>query len=148
VLINRCLAIDPCCAMAWQRRGWIAIYRGAGTALADFRRCLSLSGAHDLDRHNILFGISSAHFLAGRYDRAADWAVRGIQQQPSASWAYRIAAPAQALCGRKEEARKSAAMLLRHYPEQMAPMVVASLPMQPEFLARHAEGLEAAGLPV
>jgi adenylate cyclase len=148
VLINRCLAIDPRCTMAWQRLGWIAVYRGADTALANFRRCLSLGGAHDLDRHNTLFGIASAHFLASRYDRAADWALRGIQQQPSAVWAYRIAAPAQALCGRKGEARESVAMLLRRYPDLTASMVVASLPMQPEFLARQAEGMEAAGLPV
>jgi adenylate cyclase len=148
VLINRCLAIDPCCAMAWQRRGWIATYRGIGTALADFRRCVSLGGAHDLNRHNILFGVSSAHLLAGRYDRAADWAVRGIQQQPSATWAYRIAAPAQAFCGRKGDALKSTAMLLRHYPGMTVSAVVASLPNQPDFLARLAEGLEAAGLPL
>src|SRR5262249_35068514 len=115
--------------------------------LADFRRYLSLGG-HDLDRHNTLFGISAAHFLAGRYDRAADWAARGIQQQPSAAWAYRIAAPAQARCGRMADARTSAGLLLRHYPDLTVAAVMAALPMQADFLARHAEGLESAGLPL
>jgi predicted Zn-dependent protease len=82
--------------------------------------CLSLGG-HDLERRNALFGISAAHFRAGRYDRAADWAVKGIKQQPSATWAYRIAAPAQARCGRMADARTSAELLLRHYPDLTVP---------------------------
>lgn len=147
-LTNRCLSIDPYCTMAWQRRGWLATYRGAGAPLADFRRCLALGGGHEADRHNVLFGIATAHFVAGRYDRAADWALRGIQEQPSAAWAYRIAAPAQALCGRRLESRKSAALLLQHNPDQTVSAVVASLPMRPEVLARYAEGLEAAGVPI
>ena len=115
LLIAKCLAIDPCCAMAWQRRGWIAIYRGACTALADFSRCLALD-SHSSDRHNTLFGVSIAHFLAGRYDRAADWALRGIRERPSAVWGYRIAAGAEARCGRVAEARRSAALLSRSIP--------------------------------
>jgi adenylate cyclase len=107
-----------------------------------------LDGPHNRQRHNVLFGISSAHFLAGRYDRAADWAMRGIQERPSATWAYRIAAPAQARCGRVTEARNSAAMLLRCYPDLTVSTVTEALPMQPEFLARHAEGLASAGVPV
>lgn len=39
-------------------------------------------------------------------------------------------------------------MLLRHDPGLTASAVVASLPMQPEFLARHLEGPEAARVPV
>jgi adenylate cyclase len=41
LLIGKCLAVDPYCAMAWQRRGWIATYCGRNTGLADFDRCLS-----------------------------------------------------------------------------------------------------------
>jgi adenylate cyclase len=147
LLIAKCLAIDPYCAMAWQRRGWIATYRSANTALADFSRSLALD-PHGPDKLNSLLGISTAHFLAGRYDQAADWAVRGLQERPSAIWSYRVAAGAQARCGRTAEGRRDAAVLLRQYPDLTVTTVINALPMQAEFLARLAEGLESAGLPV
>jgi hypothetical protein len=66
--------------MAWQRRGWIATYRSKDTSLADFTRCLNLNPS-DPDKSNTLLGVSTAHFLAGRYDEAAEWAVRGVREQ-------------------------------------------------------------------
>lgn len=147
LLIGKCLAVDPYCAMAWQRRGWIATYRGRYTALADFDRSLRL-GSGDPERHNCLLGISSTHFGAGRYDQAAEWAMRGIQERPSALWAYRIAAVAQARCGRQDEARHNTLLLRRQYPDLTVSAIVNAMPMQAEFLARFAEGMETAGLPV
>ncbi len=88
--------------------------------------------------------ISSAHFLAGRYDCT----IRGIPERPSAIWAYRIAAGAQARCGRIAEARYSVFLLLRQFPDLTVPTIINALPMQADFLARFAEGLETAGLPV
>jgi AraC-like DNA-binding protein/tetratricopeptide (TPR) repeat protein len=147
LLIGKCLAIDPYCAMAWQRRGWLAAYRGRYTELSDFDHSLTLGGGN-LERHNTLLGISSMHFGAGRYDQAADWAMRGIRERPSALWAYRVAAVAQALCGRKDEARRSTLLLRRQYPDLTVSTIVSGMPMQAEFLTRFADGMEAAGLPV
>jgi adenylate cyclase len=146
LLIGKCLAIDPYCGMAWQRRGWLATYRGRDTALEDFQRCLALTPS-DPDNSNTLLGISTAHFLAGHYEQAADWAVRGIQERPSATWAYRIAAAAQVRSGRISEARYSTSRLLTGYPDLTIPSVIGALPMTPDFLTRFAEGLEAAGVP-
>jgi TolB-like protein len=146
LLIGKCLAIDPYCAMAWQRRGWLAFYRGRNTALADFGRCLALD-PDGPDRLNSLMGLSCAHFQAGRYDQAADWAVRGVQERPSATWALRIAAQAQQRCGRTAEARHNVALLRRRYPDLTVSSANSAVPMQVEVLARCAESLEAAGLP-
>ena len=146
MLIGKCLAIDPYCAMAWQRRGWLAFYRGRNTALADFGRCLALD-PDGPDRLNSLMGLSCAHFQAGHYDQAADWAVRGIRERPSATWALRIAAQAQQRCGRTAEARHNVALLLRRYPDLTISSANNAVPMQVEVLARCAESLEAAGLP-
>src|ERR1700722_11418946 len=60
-------------------RGWIATYRSQDTSLADFTRCLNLNPS-DPDKSNTLLGVSTAHFLAGRYDEAAEWAVRGVRE--------------------------------------------------------------------
>jgi TolB-like protein len=145
-LVEKSLAIDPYCTMAWQRRGWIATYRGRDTSLTDFSRCLNLNPS-DPDKSNTLLGISTAHFLAGRYEEAAYWATRGVHERPSAMWAYRIAAAAQGRCGRIAEARNSTALLTRHYPDLTIRTIINALPMEAEFLARFAEGLESAGVP-
>ena len=145
-LIGKCLAIDPYCPMAWQRRGWLAVYRGRDTGPADFSRCMMLD-PNGPDRFNSLIGLSHACFHAGQYDQAADWAVRGIAERPSATWALRIAAQAQAHCGRAAEARRNVALLLRHYPDLTVSSFTGAVPLQEELLARCAEGLEAAGLP-
>ena len=74
--------------------------------------------------------------------------MRGIQERPSALWAYRVAAVAQARCGRHDEAPHSARLLRRYYPDLTVSAIVDAMPMQAEFLARFAEGMETAGLPV
>lgn len=147
LLIGKCLAIDPYCSMAWQRRGWLAVYRGRDTGHADFSRCMMLD-SNGPDRFISLIGLSHACFHAGQYDKAADWAARGIAERPSAIWALRIAAQAQAHCGRTAEARRNVALLLRQYPDLTISKFTSAVPLQEELLARCAEGLEAAGLPL
>ena len=148
-LIEKSLAIDPHGQMAWQRRGWIAIYRDRSSALADFSRALALN-PHGRDRFSTMLGISQAYFLMGRYDQATKWAIRGLEERPSETWACRVAVVAQACSGRIGEAQRNVARLRRQYPDaSIGAMVnVWGRIMQPEFLARNAEGLESAGLPI
>jgi adenylate cyclase len=147
VLVEKCLAIDPDCMMAWQRRGWIASYRGRNSALADFRRALALN-PRPAEKFNTMLGMSWAHVLAGNDAEAADWVARGLRQRPSEAWAYRIAAVAQARCGEMREARRSVTLLLRQYPDMTVRKIVDALPDQPENSALMAEALASAGLPV
>jgi adenylate cyclase len=148
LLIEKCLAIDPCCPLAWQRRGWLGVYRGGDGALADFDRALALS-PRGADRFNTFLGISQAHFLAGNYGEAANWAAQGLQARPHETWARRIAAVAQVRCGQVTAGRQDVGLLLRQYPDITVGTIVNALPTMPaELLARQAEALESAGLPV
>jgi adenylate cyclase len=148
LLIEKCLAIDPGCALAWQRRGWLGVYRGGGGALADFDRALTLN-PRGPERFNSILGISQAHFLAGNYEEAAHWAAQGLQERPDETWARRIAAVAQVRCGQVTAGRRGVALLRRQYPDITVGSIVNALPMMPaELLARQAEALESAGLPV
>jgi adenylate cyclase len=147
VLVEKCLAIDPGCMMAWQRRGWIANYRGRNSALADFRRALALN-PRPAEKFNTVLGMSWAHTLAGNDAEAADWVALGLRQRPSEAWAYRIAAVAQARCGEMSEARRSVTLLLRQYPDMTVRKIIDALPDQPENSALMAEALASAGLPV
>jgi adenylate cyclase len=147
VLVENCLAIDPDCMMAWQRRGWIANYRGRDTAFADFHRALALTpGA--TEKFNTFLGISWAHVLAGNYAEAADWAVRGLRERPAEAWACRIAAVAQVRCGQISEARRSVARMLRQYPGVTVGKIIDSSLDLPANRALNADALESAGLPV
>jgi AraC-like DNA-binding protein len=67
LLIEKCLAIDPDCPLAWQRRGWLGVYRGGGGALADFDRALALN-PQGPERFNTFLGMSfaSGHMRPGR----------------------------------------------------------------------------------
>jgi adenylate cyclase len=148
LLIEKCLAIDPGCLLGWQRRGWLSVYRGGGGALADFDRALALN-PQGAERFNTMLGISQAHFLAGNYEEAANWATQGLRQRPHETWARRIAAVAQVRCGQVTAGRQGVALLLRQYPDMTVGTIVKALPPMPaELLARQAEALESAGLPV
>jgi adenylate cyclase len=148
LLIEKCLAIDPGCLLAWQRRGWLNVYRGSAGALADFDRALALN-PRGPERFNTMLGISQAHFLAGNYQDAANWAAQGLRQRPRETWARRIAAVAQVRCGQLSAGRQGVVLLRRQYPDITVGTIVAALPTMPaELLARQAEALESAGLPV
>jgi hypothetical protein len=148
LLIEKCLAIDPGCLLAWQRRGWLNVYRGGSGALADFARALALN-PQGPERFNTMLGISQAHFLAGNYEEAANWATQGLRQRPHETWARRIAAIAQVRCGQVTAGRQGIALLRRQYPDITVGTIVKVLPTMPaELLARQAEALESAGLPV
>ena len=148
LLIEKWLAIDPSCLMAWQRRGWIGVYRGTHNALPDFSRALALN-PRGPEKFNTILGISQAHFLTGNYKEAADWAAQGLRERPHETWALRISAVAQVRCGQLAAGRQSAALLQRQYPGITVGTIINALPMMPaELLARQAEALESAGLPV
>jgi len=147
LLIEKCLAIDPNRLLAWQRRGWLSVYRGVGGALADFDRALALN-PRGPERFNTFLGISQAQFLDGNYQEAAKWAAQGLQERPHETWAQRIAAVALVRCGQVTAGRRAVALLRRQYPDITVSSIVNALPTMPaEFLARQAEALESAGLP-
>jgi hypothetical protein len=96
-----------------------------------------------------MLGISQAHFLAGNYEEAANWATQGLRQRPHETWARRIAAVAQVRCGQVTAGRQGVELLRRQYPDITVGTIVNALPTMPaELLARQAEALESAGLPI
>lgn len=146
VHFQRALALDGGCVWAWNRSGWVSVYRGeAAEAIDRFQIARNIAPDDPLNFFCSI-GIAAAHFGAGRYDEAVRWFTRGIAEHPSAIWADRFRAPAYALAGRKDEARQSVAKLLRHYPDLTITDVRSALPHTLNHLDRVAEGLEAAGL--
>jgi adenylate cyclase len=144
--LQRALTLDGACAWAWNRSGWLSVYRGqSAEAIERFHIARAIAPDDPLNFFCSL-GTAAAHFEAGRYDEATRWFTRGLDEHPSAVWINRFRAPAHALARRKEEAKRNVADLLRHYPDLTIADFRSALPHTPSFLDRASEGLEAAGL--
>jgi adenylate cyclase len=144
-LITRALALDPTFAWAWERSGWLNAFAGKPeTAIGHFGE------AARLDRRppsaNCLIGIGCAHFDAGRYEQAAFFKRKALQQQPGTAWINRSLAVSHARLGERTAALDSLAALHRYSPDLTIDQVLASIPFTKDFLDRVAEGLNDLGL--
>jgi tetratricopeptide (TPR) repeat protein len=92
--------------------------------------------------------MSVAHFAAGRYEEAIEWADRTLAAQPDYRQAMRIRAASCAYLSRIEEAHAWLSRMLHFEPElTIARVKTSAPPFPPELLARYLEGLRKAGLP-
>ncbi len=148
-LVDRACSLNPNLAAAWSRAGWIQIWRGEPlAAIEKFQRSMRLNPLDPLLYSN-LNGIGMAHFFAERYDEAAAWAQRSINERPNWLSALRIKAAAHALAGRTDEAQRTIAQLLRVRPGMRLSNVrdwMASY-RRPADVERYLRGLRQAGLP-
>jgi TolB-like protein/AraC-like DNA-binding protein/tetratricopeptide (TPR) repeat protein len=145
-LITRALARDPTFAWAWERSGWLNAFAGKPeTAIGHF------SEAARLERRppsaNCLIGIGCAHFDAGRYEPAAFFKRKALQQQPGTAWINRSLSVSYARLGERTAALDSLAALHRYSPDLTIDQILASIPFTKDFLDRVAEGLNDLGLP-
>src|SRR6202161_2630291 len=84
VLLERALALDPNCAWAWSRLGWIDNYSDQPlNAIEKFERALRLSPIDPMNFNNYA-GIGSAHEIAQEYDKAAAFSRRAPEERPKA----------------------------------------------------------------
>ena len=145
---DRALALDSGSAWAWGRSGWIKAYGGeAAEAIERFQIARTLA---PVDPMNFLcsVGIGVGCFSAARYDQSALWLERALAENPAAVWINHTLAPAYALAGRREEARRCFGNLVRSFPDLTIALVRSGLPHRPSFLDRIANGLEGLGMRV
>lgn len=146
-LLERALALDPGSPWAWLRRAWASAYSGdAVTALREFSTTMHLMPFEPI-RHLAFIGVGCAHFLKGRYDRAARWAQAGVEGNPDSFWGARVVAAAAHHAGARADARRVVGQLLRQDPSLTVAVARRAWPFPPEFNERLADGLARAGLP-
>jgi AraC-like DNA-binding protein len=145
--LEHALALDPWLAYAWTRRGWMSAYLGdSDAAIRELNIALHLMPFEPL-RHLNFIGMGCAHFVAGRYDRAALWVQSGVDACPGSFWAQRVAVAAAALTGARGEARRMCRQLTRKDPDLTLAEARQAWPFTPAFMSRLGDGLEIAGLP-
>jgi adenylate cyclase len=144
--VDRALALDGGCAWAWQRNGWVNVYRGAADeAMECFRIAQRLDPDDPLGFLSTI-GLAAASFERGAYGDAGRWFKQGMIESPAVAWAHRYLAPSYALAGDKDAGRASLAALRAVYPEWTITQVRAALPHTPGFLDRASTGLESLGM--
>jgi TolB-like protein len=144
-LIARAVALDPTFVWAWERSGWLNAYKGKpDVAIAHFERANHL----DLSRvnPNRLTGIGCAHFDAGRYEQAALYKRKALQEEPGTAWINRTLSVSYTRVGDRLAALESIESLQRYSPDLTIGKVVSALPFRREFLDRVAEGLDDLGV--
>jgi TolB-like protein len=147
-LINRALMLNPNLTTAWYASGWVRSFLGeTDVAIEHLARAMRLS---PLDPLMFLMQAATgvAHFVAGSYPEAVEWATKASREQPNFLGAIRNLAASSALCGRLDEAQKALARARRLDPDlRISNLKDRVGPYRPEHFLRFAEGMRLAGLP-
>jgi AraC-like DNA-binding protein/tetratricopeptide (TPR) repeat protein len=143
---ERALALDGGCVWAWNRSGLLSTYLGRSADAIESCLIARSLGPDDPLVFGCSIGIGSGHFQVGRYEEAARWWTRCLVEHPAANWINRFRAPAFALAGKKEEARRSFAELCQAYPELTIAEVRSALPHPQSYRDRVCEGLAYLGM--
>ncbi len=146
-VLDRALALDPGSPWGWIRRAWASAYAGdSAAALRQFTTTLHLMPFEPI-RHLAFIGIGCAHFVAGRYGRAARWAQEGVEANPDSYWAARVVVASAVHSGAREDGRRLARRLLRKDPTLTVNVARRAWPFPARVMDRLADGLALAGLP-
>ena len=147
-VVDRALTLNPNSAHAWLVRGMISnMQERPDQAIAAVEYGMRLSPLDPL-RRGFTIIMAVAHFAAGRYEEAIEWADRTLAAQPDYRQAMRIRAASCAYLGRLEEAHDWLTRMLHFEPGlTIARVKVSAPPFPPELLNRYVEGLRKAGLP-
>ena len=147
-LIDRALNLNPNLAAAWRFSGYVRVFLGdPDLAIQHLERAIRLSPLDPLI-FIVQNGIVLAHFFAGRYEEALDWAQRALRQNPNYAAALIMAAVSGALAGRNEDRDKAVARLRELDPQVRIANFAGMWPLR--RAGDHAafeQGLRLTGLP-
>jgi adenylate cyclase len=91
-------------------------------------------------------GMAAAHYQAGRYAEAVDWACQQVQLRPGSPSGHRILCASLAQAGLIEEARAAMRLLREVQPNISVAWIKESVPYPDHTMPRFLEGLQLAGL--
>jgi adenylate cyclase len=139
--------LNPSLAMGYSIRGIFLARSGRpDDAIASIEKAMRLS-PRDQMMWVFLSATATAHFVAGRYHEATEWAERSLQRKPDAALPYRFLAASYAHLGRLDEARRALDEALRLTPEfSLAAVRLMAASADPTFRDPLIDGLRKAGL--
>jgi TolB-like protein/Tfp pilus assembly protein PilF len=144
--LEHAIRLDPSSAAAYFNLGLIlAMANRSDDAIAALEKGARLSPRDPgMSFHDHAMGV--AHFTARRFEEAAHWARRSIQNMPEWPYAHGILAASCAQLGRAEEARRAVEETLRLQPEvSLADIRQFFAAADPTMIDLYVEGQRAAG---
>jgi TolB-like protein/DNA-binding SARP family transcriptional activator len=147
-LIDRCLALNPNIAWAWLFGGWVKAWSGdSEEAIARVNRAIALS-PNDPYLSSMRRALAFAHFVAGRYAEAIDYADMNASAPQNAFIALATVAACSAFMGQMDRAHETMTTLRAMEPHLRCSNLRRRFPMtRDEDLQHFANGLRLAGLP-
>jgi len=148
-VIDRALTLNPNCAHAWMARGLVSIFQNRPDgAIEALERAIRLSPLDPWGSRVFTSLMALAHFAAGRYEQAIQWADRSLAAQPGYRTGLMAKVISSAQLGRVDEACDALSRVLELEPGlTIARWKAPAPPFPPELLARYEDGLRKAGLP-
>ena len=145
-LLEKAARLNVNGSQIWLSLGWVKVYActDIDRAIAHFERAMRLS-PRDPEMASMLTGISFAHLISGRYEKALAFAQQSVDEGPQFTSGHRAKTAALIFLNREQEARAAAGMLLTFDPQFS---ISARLPRyrDPDFQQRYHAALKAAGL--
>jgi adenylate cyclase len=115
-------------------------------AIAEELKAIRLS-PRDPELFHFLLGIGTAHFVAGRYEDAVEWAKKVIQERPDVPSGHRLLAASYGQLGKTDAAKVALEGVLRLVPGLSVDLVEKTIFFKiREHSDRFVEGLRKAGL--
>jgi tetratricopeptide (TPR) repeat protein len=140
------IELNPNFAAAYGYIGWALAHDGqSDEAIKNLQQAIRMS-PHDPFNVFFLAGFAAAHYLAGRYTEAAEWAEQAVQLRPGHLGARRKLCASLAQAGKIEEARAALSTLRLLQPNISIAWVKQSVPYTFRPMEHFLEGLRKAGL--
>jgi adenylate cyclase len=147
VELERAVELNPNCSLAYGTLGTVLSYSGKPDESITNNEIAIRSNPKDISIFFRFSGIATAHFVAGRYLEAVQWALKSIHRKPNWRIGNAVIASILAQLNRLEEAREAVDNYLEVVPDASI-SEFRQLPFKNQDDAhRLEEGLRMAGLP-
>ena len=142
----RALDLNPNFATAYGYLGWALGFDGQSEeAIRYFQQALRMS-PHDPLKAFFYSGTGVAHYYAGRYGEAVEWAQNAIRERPGFMAAHRILCASLAQAGRTEETRAAVGRLRELQPNVSIAWCEQHVPYTARAMPQFLDGMRKAGL--
>jgi adenylate cyclase len=146
--LRRAIELNPNCSLAYGALGDILGEYGDIEESIKYNEIAIRTNPRDPSIFFRYTGIAMAHFIAGRYSEASQWARKSVQRKPSWRGGHAVLASSLAQLNLKVEARNAVDNYLENFPkESISALREAFHIRRPEDEQRFEEGLRKAGLP-
>jgi tetratricopeptide (TPR) repeat protein len=140
------IELNPNFAAAYGYAGWAQAHDGrSDEAIGNLQRAIRMS-PHD--PFNVFYsaGFEAAHYTAGDYSKAAEWARQALMLRSSHLGARRKLCASLAQAGLVDEARAELALLRELQPDLSIAWIEQAAPYTPVHMRHFIEGMRNAGL--